>query len=381
MKHFLIILFSIISLGGHAQFWIQKSSFGGVGRHRAVGCATENKGYLGLGHVNGTGVDISYKDWWEYDPASDSWSQKANFPVNNHGATSFVVNDQPCVGGGSALAGEFFTFNPDLNTWTPIAPCPFFNPGDTQGFSVNNKGYVYLGTQLAEYDPLTNSWESKSPAPMSFGSWTCSFTIEGSGYVKAGNKLFEYKPAHNTWTQRANFPGLSSGGSSGFSILQRGFVTCGYVGGLSTVTDQVWSYYPGTNTWQMELEFPGISRRFPVAFAIHNRGYFGTGTNGINLNDFWQFNPTLNTIGMTELETFEIKAYPNPCVTNLHIQFEGELEPYSMGELHDLNGVLVMRFPLSSGLNEIDVQSIPRGIYILSARHNGTMRKLKINLI
>jgi hypothetical protein len=193
MRSLLTILVCLFSVGVHAQFWIQKSSFGGVGRHRAVGCATENKGYLGLGHVNGSGVDISYKDWWEYDPSADTWSQKANYPVNNHGATSFVVNDQPCVGGGSALNGEFFKFDPIQNTWNPIASCPFFNPGDTQGFSVNNKGYVYVGTNMAEYDPSSNSWDLKATPPIAFGSWTCSFTIEGSGYVKAGNKLYEYK--------------------------------------------------------------------------------------------------------------------------------------------------------------------------------------------
>lgn len=380
MKHFLIVIFCAISLGGHAQFWIQKASFGGVGRHRAVGCATENKGYLGLGHVNGTGVDISYKDWWEYDPSSDSWSQKANFPVNDHGATSFVVNDQPCVGGGSALNGEFYTFNPDLNTWTPIASCPFFNPGDTQGFSVNNKGYVYLGTQLAEYDPVTNSWESKATTPMSFGSWTCSFTIEGSGYVKAGNKLYEYKPAHNTWTQRANFPGASSGGSSGFSILQRGFVTCGYVGGLGTVTDQVWSFYPGTNSWQMELEFPGTSRRFPVAFAIHDRGYFGTGTNGINLNDFWQYNPTINTSGMEELNPFSCSVYPNPTADFLHIRMNENIPPNTYGELLDLNGKSVLRLMLSSGENEVDVQSLVPGTYVFCVQQNGVKISKQINI-
>jgi N-acetylneuraminic acid mutarotase len=130
----LIALFFSITVTSLAGDWIQKATFGGVGRHRAVGCATDYRGYMGLGHVNGTGVDISYKDWWEYDPASDSWTQKANYPVNNHGAVSFVVNNMPCVGGGSSLAGEFYKFNPQLNTWSPIAPCPFFNPGDTQGF-------------------------------------------------------------------------------------------------------------------------------------------------------------------------------------------------------------------------------------------------------
>ena len=54
MKWPVTLIFCTFSLGSQAQYWIQKSSFGGVGRHRAVGCATENKGYLGLGHVNGS---------------------------------------------------------------------------------------------------------------------------------------------------------------------------------------------------------------------------------------------------------------------------------------------------------------------------------------
>lgn len=380
MKWLAILIFCAFSLGSQAQYWIQKSSFGGVGRHRAVGCATENKGYLGLGHVNGSGVDISYKDWWEYDPSSDTWSQKANYPVNNHGATSFVVNDQPCVGGGSALNGEFFKFDPIQNTWNPIAACPFFNPGDTQGFSVNNKGYVYVGTNMAEYDPSSNSWALTADPPMTFGSWTCSFAIEGSGYVKAGNKLYEYKPEHNTWTQRANFPGTSSGGSYGFSILQRGFVTGGYVGGLSTVTDQVWSFSPGSNTWQMELAFPGTNRRFPVAFAIHDRGYFGTGTNGINLNDFWQYNPTINTSEMEEQNPISWNVYPNPSSDFLHIHFDNELGHETYGEMYDLTGKLVLRIPLTFGDNELDIQWLTPGTYVFCVEQNGAKRSKQVNI-
>jgi len=380
MRFLLGLVICLLSIESQAQFWIQKSSFAGVGRHRAVGCATENKGYLGLGHVNGSGVDYSYKDWWEYDPSSDSWSQKASFPVNNHGATSFVVNDHPCVGGGSALNGEFYEFNPVQNTWTPIAACPFFNPGDTQGFSVNNKGYVYVGQQLAEYDPSSNSWSLKASPPITFGSWSSSFTIEGSGYVKAGTKLFEYKPSHNTWTQRADFPGESTGGSYGFSILQRGFITCGYVGGLSTVSSQVWSFYPGTNTWHTELEFPGVSRRFPVAFAIHNRGYFGTGTNGINLNDFWQYNPTMNTSELEELNGITWNVYPNPSTDFLHIQIANNMETNVEGEIWDLSGNLLFHVSLVSGDNELDVRSIPSGKYLFSLQQNGKRLSKQINI-
>ena len=301
------------------QFWTQKSSFGGVGRHRAVGCATSNRGYLGLGHVNGSGIDISYNDWWEYDPASDSWTQKANYPVNNHGAVSFVADEKPFVGGGSALGGEFYKFDPINNSWNQIASCPYFNPGDCQGFSVNNKGYVYLGNQLAEYDPFTNSWNLKTTAPIGFNNWSCAFSIEGSGFVKSGNKLYEYKPSHDQWIQRADFPGNSTGGSSAFTINQKGYVTCGYVGSLAQVSEQVWSYSPGTNSWQQEIEFPGTARRFPVAFSIHERGYFGSGTNGINLNDFWQFNPIDNTLSVSHNIEDEMLFFPNPTNDFLYI--------------------------------------------------------------
>ena len=347
-----------------AQFWIQKSSFGGPGRHRATGCATSHRGYMGLGHVNGTGQDISYKDWWEYDPASDTWTQKADFPVSTHGAVALVVDNCPIVGGGSALSTQFYKFDPALNTWAPIANCILANPGDSQGFSINNRGFVYQGNQLAKYNPNTDSWSLCATAPMSFGQWTCAFAIEGSGFIKGGNQLWEYKPLHDQWYQRASFPGVSTGGSSAFAIQQHGYVTSGYVGGLSVVTEQVWSFHPATNSWKQEIEFPGSSRRFPVAFAIHDRGYFGTGTNGINFNDFWQFNPIDNSIGLAE-NMLDLKVYPNPVVDEIHIQGLGL--PFDQLELSilDMNGKLLLKEYLLYFQQNIDVSALNTGTYIL----------------
>lgn len=361
-----VILIFSFALAPHliGQFWIQKSSFGGPGRHRATGCATSHRGYMGLGHVNGTGQDISYKDWWEYDPASDTWTQKADFPVSTHGAVAFVVDNCPIVGGGSALSTQFYKFDPAVNTWAPIANCILANPGDSQGFAINNRGYVYQGNQLAKYNPNTNSWSVCATAPMTFGQWTCAFAIEGSGFIKGGNQLWEYKPLHDQWYQRASFPGVSTGGSSGFAIQQHGYVTSGYVGGLSVVTDQVWSFHPATNSWKQEIEFPGSSRRFPVAFAIHDRGYFGTGTNGINFNDFWQFNPTDNSIGLTE-NRIDVKVYPNPVVDEIHIESLGF--PFEQLELtiFDVHGKLLLKEDLLYFQQNIDVTALKPGTYIL----------------
>ncbi|MEY4485743.1 MAG: hypothetical protein RL440_274 [Bacteroidota bacterium] len=364
MRHFVLLLCLALAPQLVAQFWIQKSSLGGAGRHRATGCATSHRGYMGLGHVNGTGQDISFKDWWEYDPASDTWTQRADFPVSTHGAVSFVVDNCPVVGGGSALSTQFYKFDPTQNNWTPIANCILPNPGDSQGFAVNNRGFVYQANQLAKYNPNTDSWSLCANAPMSFGQWTCSFVIEGSAFIKGGTQLWEYKPLHDQWLQRASFPGVSTGGSSGFAIQQRGYVTSGYVGGLSVVTEQVWSFHPATNTWNQEIDFPGSKRRFIVAFAIHDRGYMGTGTNGINFNDFWQFNPTDNTIGLAQNDVV-IKAYPNPVVDELQIQYLGLHTDQIEVSIFDLNGKLLLKDELRYFKQLIDVSLLNSGTYIL----------------
>jgi N-acetylneuraminic acid mutarotase len=332
--------------------WIKKSNFGGVGRHRAVGIAIANKGYMGLGHVNGTGVDISYKDWWQYDPASDTWTQKANFPVNNHGAVSFATSTRGYIGGGSSLTNEFYEYNPITNTWSPIATC-LINPGDTQGFGVGEKGYVYQTNQLAEYNPLTNSWAMKTPAPVNFGSWSCSFATNSSGFIKSGTNFYEYKPANDTWIQRASFPGLMSNGSSAFCKDGKGYVTCGYVGSLSIVTNEVWEFNPGSNTWTFICEFPGTSRRFPVAFSINGKGYYGTGTNGINLNDFWQFD--FDPLSLNENELLSVTAFPNPVVNSLTIKLENiTIESGLTFNLYGPSGKKVDQFELTNDIQTIE---------------------------
>lgn len=373
MRWFLLSYWLLIQVPLLAQFWIQKSSVGGVGRHRATGCATSHRGYIGLGHINGTGQDITFKDWWEYDPASDTWTQKADFPVATHGAVSFVVDNCPVVGGGSALSTQFYKFNTLNNSWVQIANCILPNPGDSQGFAVYNEGFVYQGNQLAKYHPNSDSWSLCANAPATFGNWTCSFVIEGSGFIKFGNQLWEYKPLHDQWLPRASFPGNSTGGSSGFAIQQRGYVTSGYVGTLGVVTEQVWSFHPATNTWKQEIDFPGTSRRFPVAWAIHDRGYFGTGTNGINLNDFWQFNPIDNTIGLEE-NAANFKIYPNPVVQFLTIEHTAisTLESLEV-QLLSMNGTRVLKLQLEEAQQKIDINWLPPGPYLLQMSSGSKM--------
>jgi N-acetylneuraminic acid mutarotase len=366
LTSFLIVSYSLWSFISLGQPWFQKASFGGVGRHRSVGIAIGNKGYIGTGHVNGTGIDISYKDWWQYDPASDSWTQKADFPVSGHGVTAWGTETHGYVGGGSALTNQFYCYNPVANEWTTIANCPL-SPGDVQGFSVQNKGYVLSGNSIAEYDPTTNAWSLKANCPITVSTWSSAFGTSGSGFVKTGINLYEFKPSQNVWIQRASFPGSSTNGSSAFAIDGKGYITCGYVGGLSVVTDQVWEFNSGSNSWSLIGEFPGTSRRFPVAFSIEGKGYFGTGTNGINFNDFWQFN--YNPLGSNELVLDEtnVSVFPNPAIDEVTLTFSNQdyalLSTCSLS-IYNLQGELVDKVNQLSPIVTIQRNSKISGMYI-----------------
>jgi len=54
---------------------VRKADLGEIARQNAAGFAIDNKGYIGLGQ------DESYetkKDFWEYDPVTDTWTRKSN---------------------------------------------------------------------------------------------------------------------------------------------------------------------------------------------------------------------------------------------------------------------------------------------------------------
>lgn len=70
----IITLFSIDYIFAQCNAWAQKTNFGGTARWGAVGFSIGNKGYIGTG---GEG-SVPKNDFWEYDPTTDTWTQKAS---------------------------------------------------------------------------------------------------------------------------------------------------------------------------------------------------------------------------------------------------------------------------------------------------------------
>jgi hypothetical protein len=349
------------------QSWMQRADLPATGRHRAIGMAIGNKGYVGMGHMNGTGVNIVYHDWWQFDPASNSWTQKADYAngAGQYGACAFSTDKLGFVGGGTAFTNQFFKYDPLLNTWTSIANCPFA-PNDQTAFGLNGKGYAIDNSSIAEYDPATDTWTMKAPLPMTPGIWASSFVIGASAFVKFGNTLLEYKPAQNMWIQRATFPGLATGGSSAFSSYGKGYVISGYSGSLANVNKEVWEFNPANNTWIQREEFDGASRRFSIGFNIGDKGYFGLGTNGINFNDFWVFDGILE---VDKNQFIDFQLVPNPCTSSFRIQLTS-IPNQSELLIYDIAGSLVQSQSLSDPVTEISTEQLPAGVYLVQMLSN-----------
>jgi hypothetical protein len=227
-----------------ANTWTQKADFGGSARYDAVGFCIGTKGYIG------TGIESfnSFKnDFWEYDPSANTWTQKANFGgTKRRAAVGFSIGAKGYIGTGSDTTWntynykkDFWEYDPSTNTWTQKADCG--GPGRLQavGFSINSKGYIGTGynnytgalNDFWEYNPSTNTWTQKANFGGTPRSEAIGFGIGTKGYIGTAantpNDFWEYDPSTNTWTQKAVFSGNPRQAAVGFSRGNKGYIGTG----------------------------------------------------------------------------------------------------------------------------------------------------------
>jgi len=311
-RHFLEITLVIVCLASFAaaqNTWLQKSDLSPNNRHAGVSFVLNGAAYVGLG-INQSGY---LGDLWQYDPVSDTWAQKANFPVSSgrHSAFAFTINDKAYVGGGyysSSNQQDMYEYDPATNSWAQKAN---FSGGPRRGavaFSIGNKGYVGTGRtdvnvfkDLYEYDALTNAWTQKADLPGVARTWSGAFNTATKGYVTCGdldgngsswvNDTWEYDPGTNTWTAKASFSGSSRSGMTGFCINNLCFIAAGQA--PAAKTNDLWEYNTAADTWSQRLSIPGPERTGAIGFTLNNKGYFGCGwaQNGTYLKDFYEYTP------------------------------------------------------------------------------------------
>jgi N-acetylneuraminic acid mutarotase len=372
----IILLLTVNS--AFADAWEQRSSFGGVGRHRGTAFSIQDKGYMGLGHINSV-VNTVYEDIWEYDPGSDTWTQKANFAGGpRYHAVSFSIGNKAyCGTGRSASALNFsdmYEYDPVTNVWTQMSDIAGVGRTGGTAFTINGKGYVGCGSVASagandfyEYDATTDSWSMIAQFPGPGRNTGVSFSIGNKGYYGtafgdygAGNDFWEYKPSTDQWLQLADVGPTARAGASGFAIQGKGYILTGTNWGTGENFKDVWEFNPLTNSWRQLQDFPGSTRRFLECFSIGNIGYCGIGTNGINFRDFWSFDAS--TVGFDEVEEVVVSVYPNPTSNEIRFNYNQTMSEASV-RLYNLNGKKVKDVQIDQS-NTISCADLSNGTYV-----------------
>jgi N-acetylneuraminic acid mutarotase len=250
----------------------------------------------------------------EYDPTIDTWTLRTPMPTNrSQFGIAVYQNKIYCLGGvyGNAvyINGVFSYFDvyevtsnevydPATNTWENKAPMPDSRAG-VSAHLVDGKIYVLGGNSTANdvYDPSTNTWTTKAPIPMEpyeYGWWTCCSTVVGNKIHVVGlgvNVHFHlvYDSETDNWSSGALWPPgaiySSAAATTGTNAPERMYVfgvdSLWWDLGLPHFATLV--YNPENDSWATGSSIP--AGRINVAIAVLNDTLYVVGGSTLEIGN------------------------------------------------------------------------------------------------
>jgi len=290
-------------------------------------------------------------DFWEYDPVSDSWTQRASFPAGpRYNTWQFVIDGIAYVGGGNSggASGPFhadaFTYNPVTDTWAAGFPIPDQGRHGAVSFVINERGYVVCGRE-SDLDFVQDIWT--------------------------------FDPVTYIWSLSAPFPGAPRSSPLAFVYNNDAVVGCGR--DASTNYFDAWLFDPASNTWSAITDYPGATAMAGASFSVGNRAFGGLGwelSTDLSHADLWELIKPGN-VGMEELDsTSLLRVHPNPAGPDgflLSPLFRGTMDV----QLLEADGRLIDTWRVSGSL-QISTQQLASGPYLLLWRTNDDQGTVKL---
>lgn len=297
------VIFCTLSVS--AQTWVQKTDY------PVQGSISDNRVYFSV--AGGIYVlDELDRTLWMYEPATDNWLQKSNFPgLQRILGFTMSVGNKAYYGSGDDLSGiylnDFWEYDPAADSWTVLDTLPARYASAT-AFTIGNKGYLIMGMtnmstvsdEFLEYDPASDTWTQKNNIGFPL-RYACSGASDGTnGYFGLGysgtsnlwyDDLYLYDTFSDTWAALNPFPY----GARSSAIAAEGgpyiYVGLGNMG-MNAYND-LYQADLASGAWTTLPALPGAGRTSALGFVINGVFYAGLGHHlpvALPVNDLWALN-------------------------------------------------------------------------------------------
>lgn len=212
----------------------------------------------------------------EYDPSTDRWTTKAAMPVGLHHGGIGVTGGRLYVIGGYTQSGlgvwqpaaTVYAYDPATDTWAERAPMPTargaLSVTEHEGKLYAIGGYDRKANSAAVevYDPARNTWASRAALPTPRDHLAAA-TVAGKVYAIGGRLNGDYQrnlsvvevydPAIDRWARVADLPTARSGITTS-EVGGRVYVFGGEDGEGTFRENE--AYDPVRDTWQTMAPMP-----------------------------------------------------------------------------------------------------------------------------
>jgi N-acetylneuraminic acid mutarotase len=276
----------------------------------------ENNGlFYAIGGYNANGLNTVEV----YDPSANSWQTKAPMPTaRGYLVVAAVAGKIYAIGGltGADLNNVTYTgateeYDPASNTWTQKAPFPICAAVNSvlgnqfiTGTAINGKIYVAAGSAGTDqpmfiYDPVTDLWQTDSVKGVGKFNLQPYFSTASFGdmYVSDGDYFLKYSSASGSWNVLQPYMTTRLGAcivADGSDVYYMG----GFAKGDSvSVTDDV-ELFPSSGTTWVKKPSLNVKRHSASALMFGGNIYVAGGADQL---------PNHQDVPIASMEVLQVK--------------------------------------------------------------------------
>ncbi len=233
--------------------------------------------------------------------ANGSWQSVANYPNPTMDFSAVSLNGKIYAGGGFSESKLFYEYDPSTNSWTQKADLLYGRSKHVMAV-VNGKIYAIGGSdsrgyqicKIEEYNPSTNIWSYKTEKYVDF-SYSCVAVLNNIIYLIGGGAycLYAYDPVTNSLTQKANMVERRAGAQA--AVINGKIYVYGGINYWSSGLNSMEMYDPITDSWTFKASM-STPRCFFGSGAVGGKFYaIGGYGNYTTTNTVEEYSPTLNS--------------------------------------------------------------------------------------